>query len=125
MPRILVVDDDPQVRSLLGKILEREDYDVTTAADGQEAVTAYQSEPFDLVITDLVMPEKEGIETFNELRSFDPEVKVVAISGGGRIGAQDYLSWARACGVAHTFAKPIDREELLAVVRELVGSAVT
>lgn len=124
MPRILVVDDDPQVRSLLGKILEREGYDVTTAADGQEAVTAYESDPYDLVITDLVMPEKEGIETFNELRSFDPDVKVVAISGGGRIGAQDYLAWARACGVSHTFAKPIDREKLLNVVEELVGSAV-
>ena len=71
------------------------------------------------------MPEKEGIETFNELRRFDPEVKVVAISGGGRVGAQDYLAWARCCGVSHTFAKPIDREDLLAVVEELVGSAVT
>jgi CheY-like chemotaxis protein len=125
MPRILVVDDDAQVRSLLTKILAREGYDVTDAADGAEAVNAYQADPFDLVITDLVMPEKEGIETFNELRRFDPDVKVVAISGGGRIGAQDYLSWARACGVAHTFAKPIDREELLAKVDELVGSAVT
>lgn len=125
MPTILVVDDDPQVRSLLTKILEREGYDVTPAADGSEAVTAYQAEPYDLVITDLVMPEKEGIETFNELRRFDPDVKVVAISGGGRIGAQDYLSWARACGVAHTFAKPIDRGELLNVVQQLVGSAVS
>lgn len=125
MPRILVVDDDPQVRSLLGKILEREGYLVETVCDGREAVIAYEKDPHDLVITDLVMPEKEGIETFNELRRFDPDVKVVAISGGGRIGAQDYLAWARCCGVAHTFAKPIDREDLLAVVNDLVGSAVT
>lgn len=124
MPRILVVDDDPQVRSLLGAILEREGYEVSTVGDGQEAVTAYESDPFDLVITDLVMPEKEGIETFNELRTFDPDVKVVAISGGGRIGAQDYLAWARCCGVTHTFAKPIDRLALLNVVEELVGCAV-
>jgi CheY-like chemotaxis protein len=124
VPKILVVDDDADVRKVLQLFLERAGYDVEAVADGTLAVEAYTSSPFDLVITDIVMPEKEGIETISELRELNPGLPIVAISGGGRIGAHDYLTWVRRCGVEHTFCKPIDRKSLLAAVEELVGAGV-
>lgn len=120
MSKILLVDDDTQVRKMLKITLEREGYEVAEAADGNEAVRVYDPETTDLVITDIVMPEKEGIETIMELKAVNPGVKVIAISGGGRISPEDYLKWARRFGVANTFTKPVDREELLTSVAELL-----
>lgn len=122
MPKILVVDDDVDVLRVLQLFLERAGYEVTTVDDGNEAVARYSAEPHDLVITDIVMPEKEGIETIADLRALNPSLPIVAISGGGRIGAQDYLTWVKRCGVEHTFIKPIDRTALLEVVEQLVGA---
>lgn len=124
MPKILVVDDDADVRRVLQLFLERAGYDVAVVGDGIQAVEAFGKIPYDLVITDIVMPEKEGIETISELRQLSPELPIVAISGGGRIGAHEYLNWVRKCGVDHTFCKPIDRKSLLAAVEELVGAGV-
>ena len=124
MPRILVIDDDQQVRTMIKLTLERDGYDVTEAGDGSEAVEIYRQHEFDLVITDIVMPGKEGIETIMEMKACDPEARIIAISGGGRINPEDYLSWARRFGVARTFTKPVDRTELLGAVRELVGVEV-
>ena len=122
--RILVVDDDEQVRTLLKAILEREGYAVDAAGDGCQAVTVFDPGVHALVITDIVMPEKEGIEMIMELRQLVPGLPVIAISGGGRLGPDDYLAWARRCGVRHTFTKPVPRRELLAAVTELVGQPV-
>jgi CheY-like chemotaxis protein len=122
MPKILVADDDADVRRVLQLFLERAGYEVTVVDNGNAAVATYAADPHDLVITDIVMPEKEGIETIAELRVLNPEVPIVAISGGGRIGAHDYLSWVRRCGVEHTFIKPIDRAALLEVVEQIVGA---
>ena len=80
----------------------------------------YRNEQPDLVVTDIVMPEKEGIETIMELRALDPDVRIIAISGGGRINPEDYLSWAQKFGVQHTFTKPVDRDSLLAAVDSLL-----
>ena len=124
MPKILVVDDDADVRRVLQLFLERAGYDVAVVGDGIQAVEAFGKIPYDLVITDIVMPEKEGIETISELRQLSPDLPIVAISGGGRIGAHEYLNWVRKCGVDHTFCKPIDRKSLLAAVEELVGAGV-
>lgn len=123
MSRILLVDDDAQVRKMLKITLERAGYQVVEAADGVEAVQAYDKETIDLVITDIVMPEKEGIETIMELKTVNPAVRIIAISGGGRINPEDYLKWAQRFGVANTFTKPVDREELLASVRDLMTTA--
>jgi len=120
MSKILLVDDDSQVRTMLKRTLEREGYEVLEAADGNEAIQVYDPETVGLVITDIVMPEKEGIETIMELKTINPKVKVVAISGGGRISPEDYLKWARRFGVANTFTKPVNREELMATVSELL-----
>jgi CheY-like chemotaxis protein len=125
MSRILVVDDDDQIRSMLRLTLEREGYEVLEAGDGNQALATYSAEPTDLVIMDIVMPEKEGIETIMDLRRQYGDVKIIAISGGGRVNPEDYLRWARTFGVQHTFTKPVDRSRLLAAVNELMaGEAV-
>jgi len=121
MPRILLVDDDCQVRTMLKLTLERAGHEVTEAEDGNQAVQKYDPASIDLVITDIVMPEKEGIETIMELRSLDAQVKIIAISGGGRINPDDYLNWARRFGVRHTFTKPVDRDQLLNGINDLLG----
>ncbi len=122
MSRILLADDDHQVRSMLKLTLERAGHEIVEAEDGAQAVQRFSSSSIDLVITDIVMPEKEGIETIMELRSINPQVKIIAISGGGRINPDDYLSWARRFGVLHTFTKPVDRHQLLNAINELMGT---
>jgi CheY-like chemotaxis protein len=125
MSRILVVDDDDQIRSMLRLTLEREGFEVWEAGDGNQALSRYDAEPADVVIMDIVMPEKEGIETIMDLRRRYGDVKIIAISGGGRVNPEDYLRWARTFGVRHTFTKPVDRTQLLAAVNELLaGEAV-
>ena len=122
MARILVVDDDDQVRALLKITLQRAGYEVEEASNGKVAGNVYRQNPTDLVITDILMPEMEGIETILELRRDFPDVKVIAISGGGRLGPDVYLDLANRCGVLRTFTKPIDREDLLTGVREALGA---
>jgi len=122
MKKILLADDDHQVRNMLKLTLEREGYEVVEAEDGVQAVRLYLNHSIDLVVTDIVMPEKEGIETIMELRSINPKIKIIAISGGGRISPDDYLNWARRFGVGHTFTKPVDRKELLEAIKDLLGT---
>lgn len=122
MPRILVADDDAQVRKMLRSTLERAGHEVIEAADGCQAVEIYDPDSVDVVITDIVMPKKEGIETIMELKTINPAVQIIAISGGGRINPEDYLQWAHRFGVANTFTKPVDRQELLATIAELTGT---
>jgi len=120
MARILVIDDDVLVLDMLYESLTREGYDVLRASNGEEGLRLYRKEPVDLIITDLFMPEKEGIETIIELRQDFPDVKIIAISGGGRIGTKDYLQMAKIFGVRRTFAKPVAREQLLDAIRVLI-----
>jgi len=121
MALILIIDDDIQVRVMLRKLFEREGYAVMDAPDGVEGIRRYQENPADLVIADLIMPNKEGIETIRELMAEFPEVKVIAISGGGLNEPEPYLHIAEKLGVKHTFIKPIETRELLEAVRELLG----
>jgi CheY-like chemotaxis protein len=125
MKRILVIDDDVQVRELLRLVLEQAGYDVVEAGDGKEGVDLFHREPTDLVITDIIMPEKEGIETIRELQRGYPEVKIIAISGGGRLSAEDCLESAECFGVHLTLAKPFEREELLDAVQDVLGVPAT
>ncbi|MHC4626177.1 MAG: response regulator [Planctomycetota bacterium] len=120
MKRILVMDDDVTFRQMLRKMLERAGYETTEAADGKEGMRLFRAAPADLVITDMLMPEQEGIETIQELKRDFPAVKIIAISGGGQIDAEEYLRTAELFGVARTFGKPFDREELLETIRELL-----
>ena len=120
MARILVVDDEPQVRGLIRRVLEHEGHTVELAQDGDLAVKAYRSNPADLVILDIYMPEKEGLETILELRDEYPEIRIVAMSGGGGAFGYDPLETAEHFGVERTITKPFDAGALLAAVNEVL-----
>jgi DNA-binding response OmpR family regulator len=120
MSAILVIDDDASVREVVSEMLRLEGHDVTIAENGREAIPLLAANHFDLVITDLIMPEKEGIETISEIRRTDSRIPIVAISGGGRLGPGDYLETARYIGADATLAKPFARQELLATIEALL-----
>ena len=119
--RILVIDDDPVVRGMLAEMLRREGYDVDEAEDGRAGMRRFREQPATLVITDVVMPEQEGLETLMQLRQASPTVKVIAISGGGRVGPESYLNSARTLGANAILAKPFGREELLDAVTKVLA----
>jgi DNA-binding response OmpR family regulator len=119
--KILVIDDDHLVRYALTKVLHRSGYDVVTASDGNRGMTVFRDESPDIVITDIIMPEQEGIETIAMLRHERPEVKIIAISGGGRIRNVDFLEMARSLGADDVISKPFEAEELLSRVRRLTA----
>ena len=123
MTRILVIDDDAEIRQVLRRILERADYEILEAADGNQGMHLIRTEGIDLVITDIIMPDKEGIETIRELQRDFPHIKIIAISGGGRINARHILDAARRFGVTHTLAKPFGPNELLEAIAELMGAS--
>ncbi len=122
MTRVLVVDDDFQMREMLGVILGRKGYDVATAPDGSVAVRLQKEKPYDIVITDIIMPEKEGLETISEIRRNYPRVKIIAISGGGRNRPDGYLELAKQIGANMVLAKPFGSWEILSAVRELTAA---
>jgi len=122
MSRILVIDDDEQVRALLSEILRRAGHDVAEAVNGADGLAQYQARPADLVITDLIMPEKEGVETILELRKAYPTVRIIAISGGGRAGPRNLLPIAAAVGARRVIVKPFSRQEILEAVRESLAA---
>jgi DNA-binding response OmpR family regulator len=117
---ILVIDDDAQVLNLVSEMLRLEGHEVDVAENGLLAMQMMDHQRFDLVITDLLMPEKEGLETIVDIRRNDRCMPIVAISGGGRIGPQDYLDTARCMGASATLAKPFGRQELLSTVNNLL-----
>jgi CheY-like chemotaxis protein len=122
--KVLVIDDDHLVRYTLSKILQRNGYHVTTAADGKRAMAVFRDERPDVVITDIIMPEQEGIETILKIRCERPEVKIIAISGGARTHNLDYLGMAEAFGADDVISKPFEAEELLSrLARFDLGSA--
>jgi CheY-like chemotaxis protein len=121
MGAILVVDDDPQVLEVVSEMLRLEGHRVATARDGREAITKFRAMRFDLVITDLIMPEREGLETITELRNEGQVTPVIAMSGGGRIGPSDYLQTAQVIGANATLAKPFARSELIRLVDALLS----
>ncbi|MFH0824969.1 MAG: response regulator [Pseudomonadota bacterium] len=121
MPRVLVIDDQPEIRELLERMLRGSGYEVTVAENGDEGTKLFRADPYDLIITDIIMPEKEGLETIMELRRDYPDVKIIAISGGGTGGRDTYLNLACRLGAQRAVPKPFKRDELLAAVKELIG----
>lgn len=123
MKRIVIVEDDDDIRELFQKKLERAGYGVSIACNGVEASRLYKNESPDLVITDIIMPEKDGVEVIMELKKDLPEVKILAISGGGcKAGhAVDFLNMAEGMGVDLVLAKPINPDKLLDEVKKLLA----
>ena len=123
MARILLIDDDETVRYALKQVLERAGYQVEEASDGQVGVEKFEVHKPDLVITDIIMPNQEGIETIIKLRRLAPEVVIIAMSGGGRTGNRDFLSMAEKLGAAKVMAKPFRQKELVEAVASLLPDA--
>jgi DNA-binding response OmpR family regulator len=109
------------MRVLLRQVMEWAGHEVVEAADGREGTRLQRQHRADLVITDLIMPEQEGLETITALRRDYPGLKIIAISGGGRIGPEAYLPAARELGADRVFSKPFDVQELAETVRELLS----
>lgn len=118
--RILVIDDEPTALDLLRRILEMNGYEVLSAANGQKGVELFHQYPCDLVITDMVMPIKDGLQTILDLRSIAPYLPVIAISGGGAISKERYLAVAGYLDNVLTIAKPFAIEDITEAVRKLL-----
>lgn len=124
MCHILLIEDDQDIRRATKLKLERDGYEVTDIPDGRKAVSICRDANIDVVLTDVVMPDQEGIETIRMLRKMKPEVHIIAISGGGRYASsEEYLDIAGTLGADRTFQKPIDLDEVEHAIQELVGSA--
>ena len=120
MPVILIIDDDDALRATMRKILERAGHEVRDAGDGDRGLRIFREDGADLVITDIIMPEKEGIETIQELREEDPDLPILAVSGGGRADPAEPLTDARLLGADETLAKPFTVEELQETVARML-----
>lgn len=118
MSRVLIIDDEEDIRSMVQHMLNRAGYDTASAGDGREGLRILRDKPVDLIITDLIMPGQEGLETIMEVRRLFPATKIIAISGGGHNGVLDFLPIASQLGATRTLAKPFTREQLLGAVRE-------
>jgi CheY-like chemotaxis protein len=121
MASILVAEDDPALRELLDDTLVRAGHVVTVATNGAEALRLIDSTVFDLVICDLVMPEVEGLQVLREIRRKSPRPKTIAMSGGGRGPAKDYLELASVLGADATVTKPFTRQQLIDSVARVLG----
>ena len=121
MPRILVVDDESPIRGLLRQAFEMNGYDVLEASNGVEAVKIFRENDIDLVVTDIIMPDKEGLESIMDLKEIDPDVKIIAMSGGGRLEPHSYLQMASKFGAKRVFQKPLSIALLVSAVKELIG----
>jgi len=122
MARILVIDDTEEVRWFLRLILEKAGHEVLEAPDGVQGLQAYHRQAADLVLCDLFMPEKEGLETIRELRGRHAGAKIIAISGGCPSTSVDFLPLARKFGAARALHKPFDACQLLAAVGEVLSA---
>jgi len=120
MAKIIVIDDEPYILLMLKKMLEKEGHRVEMATNGVEGIDLYHKNGADLIITDIVMPEKEGLETIINLKTENPSLKVIAISGGGRVDSREYLHSAQLLGAEKIFQKPFKKDEIVNAVNELL-----
>ena len=121
MKKILVIEDDSQLREMLRQTLEREGYTVVDIPNGREALDLHQQHEMDLVITDIFMPEKDGVETIMELKRVSPDLKIIAVSGGSRyVRDENALKAAKEFGAEHVIFKPFEQKEILSAVEQLL-----
>lgn len=120
MKRVLVVEDDRAIREMCTVILEGENYTVLKAVNGKDATKILDEESdIDLIITDIIMPEKEGIQFIREIKRTYPDIKILAISGGGAIDAKQYLELAQNLGADSILEKPFDDQDLMDAINKI------
>jgi DNA-binding response OmpR family regulator len=123
MPRILVIDDEPLIRATVVTILTRAGFSVEEASDGATGIAMFRKNPPDVVITDVFMPNRDGIEVVIELKRSYPHTKIIAMTGGGRMGMTEIGSAANILGADHILHKPFEWEALLAAVHAALGTS--
>lgn len=123
MAKIILIDDEPSILLMLKKMLEKAGHEVDTASNGNEGIILFEKNKYDLLITDIIMPEKEGMETIIEAHKKYPGLKIIAISGGGRISPEGYLPGAKHLGANMVFQKPLVQKEFLEAVAVLLNDA--
>ena len=121
MARILIIEDDERLRTTIREVLEHAAvYEVSDASDGEEGMRLYHEKPADLIITDMLMPKKDGFDVIMNLKIDYPDLKVIAISGGGRLDSKTYLEIAKGLGADCYLDKPFKLDELLEAVRDVL-----
>lgn len=120
MKKILIIDDEQDILLMLRKMLERKGFDIDMASNGVEGIKCMRKYEPDLVITDIIMPEKEGLETIREMIKIKADLKIIAMSGGGKVSAESYLKIAGMFGASKALTKPFSMKEMLGAVTELL-----
>ena len=119
--RILIIDDDRELAQTISELLLDEGFAVETACNGRDGIRLQNANPYDLIITDIVMPEEDGLEVIMWVRKTHPNTKLIAISGGGYFDSCDYLLMAKELGAKLVLVKPFEIKSLLSGVRRLLG----
>jgi len=122
MPGVLIVEDDKELREMLKMSLLRRNFTVLEAENGKEAITHFKPSLTDLVVTDLIMPEEDGLKVIIKLRELKPSIKIIAISGGGKVGPGSYLNLAKALGADAIYSKPFSINDLTAKIEQLLDN---
>ena len=122
MPGVLIVEDDKELREMLKISLLRRNFTVLEAENGKEAITHFKPSLTDLVVTDLIMPEEDGLKVVIKLRELKPSIKIIAISGGGKVGPGSYLNLAKALGADAIYSKPFSINDLTAKIEQLLDN---
>jgi CheY-like chemotaxis protein len=120
MPGILIIEDDNDLREMLKVSLRRRKYNVFEAQNGKDAITHFKPSVTDLVVTDLIMPEEDGLKVIIKLREIKPSIKIIAISGGGKAGPGSYLNLAKALGADVIYSKPFSVNDMIRKISELL-----
>ncbi len=121
MPGILIVEDDKDLREMLKLSLTRRRFTVLEAENGREAITHFKPSVTDLVVTDIIMPEEDGLKVIMRLREIKPSIKIIAISGGGKAGPGSYLNLAKALGADNIYSKPFSINDMISRIDELLN----
>jgi CheY-like chemotaxis protein len=120
MPGILIVEDDSDLRTMLKVSLNRRRFTVLEAENGKEAIAHFKPSVTDVIITDLIMPEEDGLKVIMRMRELKPSIKIIAISGGGKAGPGSYLNLAKALGADAVYSKPFSVNEMITKIEELL-----
>ena len=121
MQTLLIIEDDHHILLMIKRMLEPLGLEIKLASDGQEGLDMFHKFEVDLVITDIIMPEKEGLEIIREMRRERPKLKIIAMSGGGKISADNYLETAKIFGAEIILEKPFTRKQMVSAVQKLLG----
>lgn len=122
MPGVLIVEDDKELREMLKMSLQRRGFAVQVAENGKEAISHFKPLLTDLVVTDLIMPEEDGLKVVIKLRELKPTIKIIAISGGGKVGPGSYLNLAKALGADAIYSKPFSIKDLIVKIEQLLDN---